>query len=324
MAEHYLRGDTLDDLIRLVIEEIQSRGDRIIATKGPAVEITGVLLELANPRARLSRTETRGKPYSCLGELCWYLAKSNDLAFIEYYIPAYQQFADDDVIFCGYGPRLFNWDGVDQISNVTSLLRSKHTSRKAVIQLFDRRDIIGEHKDVSCTCTLQLMVRREALHMITYMRSNDVFLGLPHDIFCFTMLQEIIARTIAVEVGTYKHAVGSLHLYEINTAAASQFMAEGWQTTLTVMPPMPKGDPWPNIDILLEIESIIRNGNRFNLEKLRNMEAYWADLIRLLQVFRCKKDNLLSQIEQLRAKMSCSVYNTFIDKVANQLNRKEP
>ena len=43
------------------------------------------------------------------------------------------------------------------------------------------------------------MIRSGQMDMITYMRSNDVFLGLPHDIFAFTMIQEIMARTLSVE-----------------------------------------------------------------------------------------------------------------------------
>jgi len=40
---------------------------------------------------------------------------------------------------------------------------------------------------------MQFMVRRRRLHLLTNMRSNDAFIGLPHDIFAFTMLQEIMA-----------------------------------------------------------------------------------------------------------------------------------
>lgn len=47
--------------MRDVIEAIQAEGDPIHPTKGWAVELTGVLLELTAPRARLSCTETRGK-----------------------------------------------------------------------------------------------------------------------------------------------------------------------------------------------------------------------------------------------------------------------
>ena len=255
MAVAYFSSKTLDDVMRNVIKEIQSHGQQINPTQGEASELTGVLLKITNPRARLSRTETRGKPFSCLGELCWYLAKSNKLEFIFYYLSKYKDFAEGDEIFGGYGPRLFDWRGLNQLANVTNLLKRKRDSRRAVIQVFDAGDIEGEHKDIPCTCTLQFMIRHDALHMFTYMRSNDVILGLPHDIFSFTMLQEIMARELSVELGTYYHAVGSLHLYDRDREDAQQFLDEGWQSTDLPMPPMPKGNPWPAIDLLLEAES---------------------------------------------------------------------
>jgi thymidylate synthase len=315
MSQAYLSGETIDDLMRYVVEEIKSNGSRIHPTKGKAAEVNGVLLEITDPRARLSRTETRGKPYSCLGELFWYLARTNALDFIAYYIRQYKGFADGDKIFGGYGPRLFDWKGINQLANVTNLLKKNPDSRKAVIQLFDANDIVEKHKDVPCTCTMQFMIRSEKMHMFTNMRSNDVFLGLAHDIFCFTMIQEIMARSLAVELGTYKHAVGSLHLYDINIDAANAFLDEGWQSTEAPMPPMPKGDPWPSIEFVLHAESSIRTKGVFDQATLNDVDPYWADLIRLLYVFRCKKDGDMNTIKTLRGSMSSKVYLPFIDKV---------
>ncbi len=322
MADAYFPDGTLDDVMRRVIEEIRAHGEQIYPTKGQqtgAVELTGILLEVTDPRARLSRTETRGKLFSSLGELCWYLAKRNDLSFIEYYIKRYKYSADGDEVFGGYGPRLFGWRGLNQLANVTDLLRKKRDSRRAVIQLFDRHDIVGEHKDIPCTCTLQFMLRRDKLHMFTNMRSNDVFLGLPHDIFCFTMLQEIMARTLSVELGTYKHAVGSLHLYDRNIEGAQQFLDEGWQPTDAPMPPMPRGDPWPALGSLLEAESAIRTTGTLDDDILKAVDPYWADLMRLLQVFGCKKRKDRDKIQELRGDMVSRVYLPFIDKVLSEL-----
>ena len=315
----YFRGPTIDDVMRNVIEDLLLHGDKVVATKGSFVELVGVLLELENPRARLSRTETRGKPFSCLGELCWYLAGSNNLDFISYYLPKYEEFAEGGSLFGAYGPRLLAWEGTNQVSNVTSLLRKKPTTRQAVIQIFDREDIIGDHKDVACTCTLQFMVRGEALQMFTTMRSNDVFLGLPHDMFSFTMLQEIIASDLSIEVGNYKHAVGSLHLYDTAIDAAREFLNEGWQSTQSPMPPMPLGDPWLGISSLLKAESDIRTGGGIDARGLDEINPYWADLIRLLQVLRFKRDEDPHEIEAIRGRMSSEVYRPFIDKVLSQI-----
>jgi thymidylate synthase len=62
------------------------------------------MLVLNNPRARLSRTESKGKLFSALGELFWYLSKENNLEFIEYYLPKYKVESEDGIsVRSGYG-----------------------------------------------------------------------------------------------------------------------------------------------------------------------------------------------------------------------------
>ena len=327
MTDAHFAAGTLDDVMRLAVEAIEARGGQIFPTKNKttgALELIGVLLEIADPRARLSQTETRGKIFSALGELCWYLARRNDLAFIEYYLKDYKDSADGDEIYGGYGPRLFKWkekNNLNQVANVTEMLRNKPDSRQTVIQLFDANDIVEIHKDVPCTCTLQFMLRRGELHLLTYMRSNDVYRGLPHDVFCFTMLQEIIARTVEAEVGTYKHAVGSLHLYADDHQIVRRFVDEGWQPTLGIaMPRMPLGNPWPEIERLLEAESEIRTTGKFDRNALETVDPYWADLIRLLLVFRFKTDRDWDSILALRGDIVAKVYLPFIDTLLRKLS----
>lgn len=201
-SEMRLSDQTLDDLLRKLFPKLLSSRIDISASRGHARELFGVLLELNHPRARLSRSETRGRPFSCLGEFLWYLSRDNKLDFIRYYIPAYEKETEDgETIYGAYGPRLFDQRGHDQLRNVINLLRSHPELRRAVIQLFNAEDIARRYKEVPCTCTLQFLVRRKRLHMLTTMRSNDAYKGLPHDIFCFTMLQEVVARTLGLELG---------------------------------------------------------------------------------------------------------------------------
>jgi thymidylate synthase len=320
MTDAHFVEKTLDDVLHRVIKEVFARGELIHPSKGDALEITGVLLEIADARARLSRTETRGRIFSALGELCWYLAGSKKSDFISYYIREYVKLAEDGEIFGGYGPRLRNWKEVDQLSNVIGILK-KPDSRQAVIQLFDALDIKEKHKDVPCTCTLQFMLRKGKLQLFANMRSNDIHRGLPHDVFCFTMLQEIVARSVSAELGTYKHAVGSLHLYVKDKGPAKRFLKEGWQSTRAVMPSMPMGDPWPSIGALLEAESAIRTKGDFDEAKLSGIEAYWADLIRLLRVFAAQRKGHreIKVIKEIRGEMSSAVYYPFLDRIVRKL-----
>ena len=324
--EAYFSDKTLDDVLHRVIEEVIKRGELIHPTKGDALEITGVLLEILDPRARLSRTETRGRIFSGLGELCWYLAGSNKADFISYYIPQYKKLAEAGEIFGGYGPRLRNWKGINQLSKVIEVLKTKPDSRQAVIQLFDALDNGGQHKDVPCTCTLQFMLRQSKLQLLVNMRSNDIHWGLPHDVFCFTMLQEIVARSVSAELGSYKHVVGSLHLYTKDAGPAKRFLKEGWQSTVPLMPPMPVADPWRSITLLLEAESAIRKQTAFDEVDLDRIEPYWADLVRLLQVFaaKTKRHPGARTVSAIRQKMSSSVYYPFLDRVIKKLEVAKP
>lgn len=152
------------------------------------------------------------------------------------------------------------------------------------------------------------------------MRSNDAYLGLPHDIFAFTMLQEIVARSLKVEVGWYKHAVGSLHLYSVNTSQAQTYIDEGFQERIS-MPPMPLGEPWPSIEKLLAVEKAIRLGRRPPKVAL---EPYWSDVVRLLKVFKYSKQRGRISHERLKAirkEMSSPVYENYINKRERLLAR---
>lgn len=288
--EPYICADSLDNLLREVIKRLHREGSEITATRGANCEICGVLLEILNPRARLSRTESRGTLFSCLAELVWYLSGDNSASVIDYYIPDYSTENSDDglVLQGGYGPRLFAMRGhTNQINNIIQLLTRKPTSRRAVIQLFNAEDLNSDFRDVPCTCTLQFLLRDGKLNMLTHMRSNDAFIGLPHDVFCFTMLQEIIARTLGAEMGFYKHAVGSLHLYESQVENVEQYKEEGWQKP-TSMPEMPEGSPWSSIDSLLNIARRIRNSDTEDLN-LEALDIYWRDLANLLLLFHATR-----------------------------------
>ena len=254
-----ITGESLDDvLIDLYVELLKSTS-RNKATRGATIEILGVSLRISKPRARLSRSENRGKPFSALGELLWYLAGSDRLDFIQPYVDQYTKEAEvDGTIHGAYGPRLFAMRGnVDQIASVTELLKRRPTSRRAVIQLLNAEDVASEHKEIPCTTTLQFHLRDNRLHLSATLRSNDAYLGLPHDIFCFTMLQEMMACRLGVELGEYYQFVGSMHVYEDRLDEMRQYIAEGFQKGVE-MPAMPPGDPFELIRTLLEAERRIR------------------------------------------------------------------
>src|SRR6185312_9669492 len=99
---------------------------------------------------------------------------------------------------------------------------------------------------------------------------------------------------------------------------ARQYAAEGWQSTLTAaMPPMPEGDQQTDVDKLVTTEARIREGKKVDIEALR-LPQYWADLARLLQIFRHQKDGQDSAIESIEKEMSNRIYDAYISKAAQR------
>lgn len=310
---------TLDDLLHTTLTHLLTAGISIHPTKGPAKETFGAILELKNPRARLSVSAQRGRIFSAVGELLWYLSGTADKDQIVYYISHYAKSADPDAEIAqgAYGPKLFAYEGDNQVERVIATLKRKPDSRNAVIQIFNHHEL--ESGLASCTSTLQFVIRDHRLNLMTTMRSNDAYFGLPHDIFCFTMLQELVARSLGIELGTYVHSVGSLHVYEEKIDPVRRYLDEGWQQSME-MPPMPPGSPWQHVERILELETRIRiavdSKPKFRVDDL---PTYWQDFSTLLTAYRAIKDDRLNELGAILVDLHQPFYKAYLlDKQSGQ------
>jgi thymidylate synthase len=141
------------------------------------------------------------------------------------------------------------------------------------------------------------------------MRSNDIYRGFPADVFAFTFIQELLARALQLEIGTYNHFVGSLHLYDEDEGNARSYLDEGFQSPVG-MPAMPKGDPWQSVTWLLEAERAIRCG--LPEPQKAGIDDYWIDLTRLLLIKKLHDTKNLRRLIQVKNEMASPVYNAFI------------
>jgi thymidylate synthase len=244
----------------------------------PTHELLGQTFSLVRPRARIVLSPARrwSLPLA-IGEFCWHASASDDVEALAYYAPRWRAFAEDGRRVRGscYGHRIFGHDGNDHSpwDKLIALLRTDPASRRAVIDLAGEDQLDPNALDISCTSTFQAFIRRGSLHVIVQMRSNDAVWGLPYDIFLFTMLQEMLALTLGVEVGTYMHGAGSLHLYEPHVPLALRVL-EGECPSPTEMPAMGSLDELPNF---LAAERAIRRG-----EQAPSLSPYWQNLARAL------------------------------------------
>lgn len=317
-------GEGLDDVLNDLYDALLKDGVQNASTNGGSIEFLGVTLRIAKPRARLSRSQTRGRPFSALGELLWYLSGSDEAAFVGPYIPFYVKKGKPAIVNGAYGPRLKTRHGFDQLQAAIDMMRRKDGSRRCVVQLYEAKDLlVGDGIDIPCTTTMQFHRRGGILHMSVTMRSNDAYLGLPHDVFCFTMLQELVAAELDLELGEYIHMVGSMHLYDWDKDKAERYRKEGYQRAAE-MPVMPRSDPFRKIEELLAFEKKVRAGQTVDPDAELG-DPYWSDIGRLIQISFAGQDD--DTIKEISSKMYDKIYHSSIedqrDRIADQVRKSE-
>lgn len=217
-----LTSDSANGLYAAVCRAVLTEGHRAAPRGMATVETLGASLCLTDPRRRFVSVPPARliNPAFAVAEALWILSGSDD-PWIYTYNRSLRQYTDGGRLQGAYGPRMRRWRGeVDQLDHVRRLLERDPDTRQAVIQLYDpHRDTRG-HRDVPCTLNYRFFLRQGRLDMYTTMRSNDVWLGLPYDLFTATVLQELMAGWLDVELGSYHHHVDSLHLYVQHEAGA--------------------------------------------------------------------------------------------------------
>ena len=263
-------------------------------------EILGASYRLDDPRERVIRAPSRRTNiFFNFAEALWYLSGSNSVEYMRFYAPSIAKYSADGRTLRGtaYGPRIFNFGGAgfDQWNSVVRTLRADHDTKRAFIQIFSPEELLAaDNIDVACTIGLQFLNREGALHAVGFMRANDAYRGTASDVFSFTFLQELLARQLGLELGSYTHVVGSYHLYQSDDARADQVLAEADSAAgdFHPFPAMPRGDNWPAVHEVLELEQALRTGRLVlgpdRIEKL-GLADYWAQIVGLFSLHARRK-----------------------------------
>lgn len=179
-------------------------------------EIINATTVIQNPTKNIVTSKIRKLDMRyAVGELLWYLSGNNKLSEIQKYTTGWNKLTDNGkTVNSNYGYCIKYKYGFDQYEYIKDLLKRDPNTRQAVIHI--KHPDSEYSKDVNCTVSLQFFIRENKLYMTTYMRSNDIWLGFPYDVFQFTCMQILLSMELGVELGEYTHIAGSLHLYERN------------------------------------------------------------------------------------------------------------
>jgi len=183
-------------------------------------EVINAITVIEDPTRCIMHNGLRKMPIRyAFGEFLWYLSGNNKFKnTISKYSKVWERLSDNgDTVNSNYGYCIKKKFGFDQYEYVKELLEKDKNTRRAVIHIKEPMNTLEKDtKDLNCTICLQFFIRNEKLYMTTYMRSNDIWLGFPYDVFNFSALQVLLSMELEVELGTYTHISGSLHLYRKN------------------------------------------------------------------------------------------------------------
>lgn len=183
---------------------------RVVAPRGARVrelEHRSVAVDMLYP---VLRCPARRLNYRFMAaEALWILEGSDGLEDLVRYNPNMAKFSDDGVTLTGaYGPRI-----AGQIAYVVRKLREDRDTRQATLTVWTPNP--APSKDIPCTVAIDFKVRGDRLNAHVFMRSSDVWLGLPYDAFSFSCVAYMICSVLGdVTPGTLYLTASSSHLYE--------------------------------------------------------------------------------------------------------------
>ena len=270
-------SDAFTSLLQTIVQDGQEVTVRDKGTK----EICAQLIELDEPTERcLFLAGRNNNVFAAIAESMWVLAGRNDLEYLSPYLKRAHEFSDDGGITwrAGYGPRLRDWNGTDQLHKIVDLLRADPTSRRAVITLYDPDRDFTVSNDIPCNNWLHFIARDGKLHLHVAARSTDIWWGFSGiNAFEWTLLLEMMAHWIGLAPGRLLFFTSSLHLYEHHYAQA--------EVVLNSLPKAPApypaqraafGTPWERFDTTLadwmKLEQDIRQGG-----DLEDLDAHLDD-----------------------------------------------
>lgn len=134
-----------------------------------------------------------------------------------------------------YGQRLREHNGVDQIQDIIDTISRAPHSRRAIASTWN---VALDHASDNPPCLdlVQALVQNSKLYLTVYIRSNDMFMAWPENVFGILALQDLIIKEankknpeLNLKTGPIITISCSAHIYERNWEEAKGILKENSQ-----------------------------------------------------------------------------------------------
>ena len=162
-------------------------------------------------------------------ELLWILRGRTDLKYLEdngvkYWRPDYERSGrTDETLGPVYGKQWRDFNGVDQLYNLTYSINKDPNSRRLMVSAWAPHEM----KDMvlpPCHYAFQVYINNGTMDLMWQQRSADVFLGLPYDITMYGLLLELLVKDTKLKAGQLIGQLGDCHLYNNHLEQAKVYL----------------------------------------------------------------------------------------------------
>lgn len=295
--------------------DLLNKGDEFDSRAGKTKELTFVGITLRCPWQReIVLPHRKANVAAQIAETMWVLSGRNDVAGLLHYLPRAADFSDDGLTWrAGYGPRLRNYQGVDQIAYIVDTLRANPSSRQAVCSIWDPTVDTTPGKDIACNNWLSFSSRNGVLDLMVAIRSNDAIWGWSGiNAFEWSALLEVVAGMTGLEMGQLHFAVTSFHLYDQHWDKAEKLAELEGNFLYSDSPRFdPPSREEKEFDYLASwwftLEEIIRTGQPVGLDVENFPEPMLRSWLRVLQWYWSGDESFLAPLRNTRLAQACLV-----------------
>ncbi len=211
------------DLVKLVMDEgVRKKSRTGIDTISYFAAFYKVDLAKGFPLLTTKKVEWK----SLLHEVLWYLSGENHIRNLRKHTKIWDAWADEEgnlETAYGYYWRHFpsaekdengNWkvNEIDQIKYVINELKEKPYSRRLVVTAWEPGNAT-KSKLPPCHYSYAFNVSNGKLNCHLTQRSGDIALGIPFNLAAYSILTQIIAQEVGLELGQFAHTIIDAHIY---------------------------------------------------------------------------------------------------------------
>ena len=284
------KEENINFLYPKLIEEVFNNG--VTLKKQSGIELKELLfasIEITNPEESLLTHSAR--PYNMAfmaAENIWNLCGDTD-EWLCKYNSIYHQYFKEGKLEAGYGNRIFNTGG-NQFNKVIELLKKDIDNSHCTISVFDKEYDLSDSNFVPCINTLKFRVYNNKLYMITHMRAQDLWKGLPYDLNLLISIFKCMSIMLGIEMGSYHHICDSIRLYKEDYKDVNYFLHmknNYYSKPIKIEFGLNKNNLWQKLNYYKDIISGIKT---FDIHNVMKEPYYWRNMIISCQIYNYISD----------------------------------